>query len=39
MHQIKDSEMHRVYGTRITGNTHEIVVIKNEGETALENSA
>jgi len=35
MRQIKDSEMHRACSTRITENTHEIVVIKYEGETPL----
>ena len=35
MRQIKDSEMHRVCSTRITENTHNILVIKHEGETPL----
>jgi len=35
MRQIKDSEMHRLCSTRITENTHNILVIKHEGETPL----
>jgi hypothetical protein len=32
MRQIKDSEVRRVCSTRITENTHKILVIKHEGE-------